>query len=294
MVDQHPRDRRNMTFSQAEGLEPLPQPLALRELSRQTRNLLWEAFYQEFNKHSHGGGYHSIRHLTGDWSKVMYGYHTHFCHHPPDEYNNDYDAQVDFVKNFILSGEWNEIFDFIQYVLRHQNRPYQFEWKVKNALELGRAAYQLVDDDTTIAPKTSPEEGKAIRQAFEELKTSGLDGGRTHLRNAASELTKGEFASCVRESICAVESVARMLDPKAKTLAPALKALKAKTSIHAALAAGFSNIYGYTSDEKGIRHPMLDNPADVDQEDAVFMIGACASFISYMIGKARSSGLIDT
>jgi hypothetical protein len=35
-------------------------------------------------------------------------------------------------------------------------------------------------------------------------------------------------------------------------------------------------LYGYTSDQKGIRHPLLDDgTADVDEADAMFMIGAC-------------------
>ena len=45
-------------------------------------------------------------------------------------------------------------------------------------------------------------------------------------------------------------------------------------------------------DEKGIRHALTEGKADVDMDDAVFMIGACASFVSYLVGKARAAGLI--
>ena len=55
---------------------------------------------------------------------------------------------------------------------------------------------------------------------------------------------------------------------------------------------GFENIYGYTSDEKGVRHALLEGKAQVDREDAVFMLGACASFVTYFVGKARAGGLI--
>jgi hypothetical protein len=55
---------------------------------------------------------------------------------------------------------------------------------------------------------------------------------------------------------------------------------------------GFNSLYGYTSDEQGIRHPMLDDgTANVDETDAIFMIGACAAFISYLINKARIAGI---
>ena len=48
----------------------------------------------------------------------------------------------------------------------------------------------------------------------------------------------------------------------------------------------------YTNDEKGIRHALLDDgTAKVDEADALFTLGACAAFVSYLINKARMSGL---
>jgi hypothetical protein len=77
-------------------------------------------------------------------------------------------------------------------------------------------------------------------------------------------------------------------------LTGALDRLGKSASIHGALKAGFNSIYGYTNDEKGIRHSLLDSSAPkVDETDALFMIGACASFVSYLIGKARVAGLLD-
>lgn len=32
--------------------------------------------------------------------------------------------------------------------------------------------------------------------------------------------------------------------------------------------------------------------ADVDEADAMFMIGACSAFVSYLVNKARSVGLL--
>ena len=56
----------------------------------------------------------------------------------------------------------------------------------------------------------------------------------------------------------------------------------------------FLALYGYTCEEQGIRHPLLDDgTANVDETDALFMIGDCAAFVSYLIGKARSADLLD-
>ncbi|MGQ0446262.1 MAG: hypothetical protein ACT4O2_14345, partial [Beijerinckiaceae bacterium] len=106
------------------------------------------------------------------------------------------------------------------------------------------------------------------------------------------ELTAGNYTSSIRESIHAVESVARTLAPSGK-LSEALAKLEKSAVIHGGLKKGFSSIYGYTSDEQGIRHPLLDDSqAKVDEADALFMIGACAAFVSYMIHKVRLAGLL--
>jgi hypothetical protein len=58
---------------------------------------------------------------------------------------------------------------------------------------------------------------------------------------------------------------------------------------------GFGSLYGFTSDEDGIRHPLLDSvAAQVDETDALFMIGACAAFVSYLINKASTAGLLTS
>jgi hypothetical protein len=75
-------------------------------------------------------------------------------------------------------------------------------------------------------------------------------------------------------------------------LSKALAKLERSGRIHGALKNGFESIYGYTSNEPGIRHPLIDEPgANVDETDALFMLGACAAFVSYLIHKARAAGL---
>ena len=68
-----------------------------------------------------------------------------------------------------------------------------------------------------------------------------------------------------------------------------MQRLESKHHVHSALKRGFTSLYGFTSDEKGIRHPLLDDgTAKVDETDAIFMIGACAAFVSYLINKHRA------
>lgn len=136
------------------------------------------------------------------------------------------------------------------------------------------------------------EEVAAAVRAFEDTSVDGLKGAQAHLRAAAEALTIGQYTDSIRESIHAVESVARVLAPSG-SLGDALAILEKSIAVHGGLRSGFKSIYGYTSDEKGIRHPLLEkDTASVDETDALFMFSACAAFISYLVGKARSAGLI--
>ena len=62
--------------------------------------------------------------------------------------------------------------------------------------------------------------------------------------------------------------------------------------MHSAMKKAFAALYGYASDEKGIRHSLIfEGAAKVDETDAIFMFGACDSFVSYLIGRAKASGI---
>ena len=144
----------------------------------------------------------------------------------------------------------------------------------------------------TIFPVATPEEGTALLESLQTLRQAGLAGSSTHLRNAAQNINQQDWAGGVRESIHAVESVARKIDPKAsRTLAPALKSIEKHGALHPSLKEAFTSLYGYTSGQQGIRHALLDGPqASVGAEEAVFMLGACASFSSYLWRKQVSVG----
>lgn len=65
-------------------------------------------------------------------------------------------------------------------------------------------------------------------------------------------------------------SVARTLACSG-SLDDALAVLEKSTAVHGGLKSGFKAIYGYTSDEEGIRHPLLEtDAANVDETDAIF------------------------
>jgi hypothetical protein len=201
-------------------------------------------------------------------------------------------------KPIFLTGAYTNVFGLLQHFLRQDSPeiarrcPPDLRNSVSTALQIGRAAYRIVDDDT-IVPIGSEAEADTIERTFVDLANAEFHGARSHLRAAAEGLTAGQYSASVRESIHAVESVVRLIEPQ-NDFSKALAILEKKSGIHGALKSGFTAIYGYTSDEKGIRHPLLDDPkAKADETDALFMIGACAAFVSYLINKSRAAGLLD-
>ena len=288
-------DRSKLTFSQAEGIDPLPQPVALGKLPDNARNLLWTKINEELKKSSATTSldvFGKFLVVTKPWRDVLYGYHTYFLIKPGDEFSDKFVDNAREIKKFVLNDKFNKVFDFLQYVMRHDSAPVNFGCFVGNVLHHCMCAYVVVDDGRTIAPMSLPEQGDSIKEAFQVLASGPFEGAQSHLRESAKCINEGDHAGSVRESIHAVESVARRLDPNAKTLTPALEALSKKgVTLHGAFKRGIEKLYGYSSDEPGIRHSLSDKSANVDLEDSVFMFGACASFSAYLVNKARKAGL---
>ena len=280
MSDKDALEPRNVTFSQAHGYEELPQPLKLEELSEEARTLLWSSLYHYVSKESE-------YHVIGRWRNILQTLHLHFHGLPLDEFDSKFRHFINLYKSFIMYEKFNRVFDLLQTIMRHPSCSHEFTKSVAMVFEKCLLAYVVdVTSPPTIYPASVKEEGLSILRATDELSRAGLTGAANHLRKASEYIIQRDYPSAVRESIHAVESTARRIDPNAKDLKSALLKLKQEEALHPALRQGFSNLYGYTSDEQGIRHALIDNPqANVGQDEAVFMLGACASFSSYLARK---------
>jgi hypothetical protein len=277
--------RKSLTFAQAEGAEPLPQQLALKTVSDQLRSMLWFVVHNSMSKQRRYIQYGSGRsRLDGSWAEVLEREHVLRGHQMADEFRNDFDQLVSNLKRVFEHGDYVDIFDLTQWLLRQPEKPIAPE-AIRHALKTSRAAYRLLNDNLTIVPITSDQDADTLQAALVDTSSSEFGGARAHLLAAARELTAGSPAASIRESIHAVESAARVIAGKS-SLSGALQVLKNKGHVHGALEKGFGNLYGFTSDEKGIRHPLLENgAAAVDEYDALFMIGACSAFVSYLINR---------
>lgn len=293
----------HLMFSQRYGYESLPQPMQLEKLSDDLRREIWNATLCFFTI-DRSGNDPSMGMLgaveDGKTPVIIRDVLGEFLRLPHDEIDNRVpfnERHINYrqTKERILRGAFNRVLDLIEIVANLPDKPKgttKFIDIIQRQFERHAAAYWL---DTSshpfrFYPRTSKEQGEATQQAIETIRESSMDGAATHLRQAAEHINARQYADSVADSIHAVESVARVISPKAsKTLDPALDSLQGAGILkHPALVEAFKKLYGYTSDEQGIRHALLDkDSSDVDLHEAVFMFGACASFAAYLVDKQR-------
>ena len=122
------------------------------------------------------------------------------------------------------------------------------------------AGYRFVSGK--LVPVTSEEEIATIEQATSLPDI--LKPVRDHLKQALTLLAQKpapDYRNSIKESICGVESLCKIIAKQPKTtLGPAIAAVEKKTALHASLKDGFHKLYGYTSDAQGIRHALMDEP----------------------------------
>ena len=284
------RELRDLSFSQAQGYQGLPRQLKLEELPQEARVHIWNLFYVYLDDSAERvrSPLSSSTRLGQNWKNILWQVHLWHDNMPLDEWDSRYDVVCDNLKSRIHRLPFNEVFDLIQFVIRQSECPAEFTTSMRNAFSHCRLAYTITEDPPpTIVPAVSKTEGDAIVTSLNELNVAGLTGSASHLRKSAECINRSEWADSIRESIHAVESVVRQIAPgKSRTLTQALKSIDKDGSLHPALIEACKKLYGYTSDEQGVRHPLLDRKVSrVSRDEAVFMLGACASFASYLWRK---------
>ena len=280
-------DRTTLTFRQAEGLEPLPTPLALGEISEEARALIWSTFYRHLNASIHSSSSVVYQPAIGnDWLETLVDWHVRREHRPIDEFQAYPSSVESWLKQIINNWRYDLLFDFLTFVMRHKKGPPIGKYLSQDFRD-ARLAYFI--QDNTIYPAATSQEGATLRTALTDLAQKEYGGARSHITESASLLSVGDWAGSVREAIHAVESVAKVIEPNASTLSDALRKLATSSHMNPNLRRGLEALYNYSSDEAGIRHAkVFEAEANVDQADAAYMLGACASFVSLLIARART------
>ncbi|MFK5890061.1 MAG: hypothetical protein QM486_04955 [Flavobacteriaceae bacterium] len=276
-----------MKFSERLGYKTVRKNLQFESIDINLLNSMWSIFLDLFLLKLEHKNYHGV------YEKYNYTYSLwlNYFKWPTDKSPINLDKSVNIfrlkeeIHSYLYSDStnWFEIYDFFEFSSRYFGA--QCIEMFNKIFEREKAAYRFINGQ--IAPISSNEEISEIEQASEE--NNEFKSVSIHLNTSLKYLSDREnpdYRNSVKESISAVESICKIFtnDDKA-TLGKTLKVLESNGDIHPALKKAFTSLYGYTSDDAGIRHSLMEGSREIDFFEAKFMLATCSSFINLLKGK---------
>ena len=279
-------------FSKRRGLEKPKVKVQIDNIDDDLRISLWN-----------GLTIHFFDKLTGKWlynlpktSVLIISLWIYYFKKPIDElsnWGNDINKEL---KNYFFSCSWDKVYSLIEFVVA--NYPANEDETTINSFfdycngifESEVAGYRFVGGEITQI--TSKQEIEEIEEAL----ATSLTPIQEHLKrslNLLSDKKSPDYRNSIKEAISAVEAICKLISKNDKaTLGDALNEIEKskKIEVHPALKGAFNKMYGYTNDEEGIRHSLIDKE-NVDFEDAKFMLVSCSAFINYLIVKSSKVGI---
>ena len=156
-------------------------------------------------------------------------------------------------------------------------------------LEREMAGYRFTDG--LVTPITDTQELAAIEEAIMETTPAPVGQHLRHALELLSDRTDPNYRNSIKESISAVESlVAKTASAGKPTFGQLLSRLQKERGLHPSLKKAFGSLYGYTSDESGVRHALMEGGRTVDFHEAKFMLVVCSAFVNFVNGKGLVEG----
>ena len=198
---------------------------------------------------------------------------------------DDVEDNLKSFQKWYMSLDWYRVYDFIEAYLAFLP-PKNLNDAIANfndVLTQNNAGYRIVD--RLVIPITSQDE----LDCLEKAQTTAYDSVNIHISKATelfSRRPSPDYENSIKESISAVEAMCCIImDDRKATLGDALKRLNSKgIHLHNAFQRAMSSLYGYTSDEGGLRHGSIDFTG-ASREDAQYMLISCSAFVNYLIAK---------
>ncbi len=272
------------SFSERKGLKPVRDTIQTNSMTDELRNSLWNGLHvaiwdSEGFLHSRHG---AMPEIDGFSEHLWFRYFKR----PIDEragfqYNDRSWRILKTIRDYFFGAQWHEVYDFLEFVVEvfQKSKPRLAEF-LNSILTTEMAAYRFID--RKLIDITSEQEREMLEESLADTRFAGVS---SHLERALALLAdrkQPDYRNSIKESISAVEAMARVVSGNGKaTLGEALKVLEKSGKLHTALKDAFSKLYGYTNDEHGIRHAMLELP-DLSQADAKYFLLSCASFVNYL------------
>ena len=281
-----------MRFSERYGYKPVREIIQKGSMDDNLRNGIWSLFTIYLWNQVDYSSYQSHGNInTSNLKTLIIAYWLNFFKQPIDTIPIQFEKVLYKVRSSFFNCEWHEVYSFIEETLENYPREFKknkefFTKELNKCLEKENSAYRIINNEIT--PITSEQEIQSIEDALKN--TNQYSGVQQHLNQALklmSDRTNPNYSKSMHDSISAVEGLAKiLLEDDSITLGKAIPKLRTKYSLHPVLMESLNKLYGYTSDEDGVRHGS-PNQSAMSYIDAKFMLVACTNFINYLMEKTK-------
>ncbi|MDA8015659.1 MAG: hypothetical protein MPK09_08660 [Gammaproteobacteria bacterium] len=194
---------------------------------------------------------------------------------------------------------WSEIkhdhlnvIDFLELMFRTPGMPKHLADKIENALD--DSLYHIDYSVTPVSVQLTEQHAntKAAQRAIRLARNAGMTAAANHLQKSEKKIGVSDYPGALDECGRALESIVQIIDPdtKKKSLGACLKSPKIKEIFkHSALHGAIIQLYGYLSDEAGVRHSRGNEKSKIDRELAIFFYDVSAAFVEYLVSAHRKS-----
>lgn len=192
----------------------------------------------------------------------------------------------DFIEFFFI----NIPDDFIEYLVLYDKEINPDSYPNKNDILIeinkifnnARVPYRIING--LITPIIDEEEIKEIEKALNV--DDKYKAVKEHLKKALALYSNREhpdYQNSIKESITALEGLNQILTGNSNDFSKTID----KLEIHPALKEGFTKLYGWTCDDKGIRHSSVkyEEPLSAGSSEARYMLITTSAFVNYLIEK---------
>lgn len=278
-----------MRFSERYGHKKVRDIVQIESIDEPLKNALWSLLKIYIWDHVHPntgiyGGYYISDDTNRETYELCRKLWFDFFKVPLDTLDSDWSEVLKQLRRYFFECEWYELYDFIEFCANNYDR-YQFKDRFTRScnltLEKEMSAYRFIDG--VISQITEKEQLAEIEKALEESRGPV----HAHLKRSLELLSSREtpdYRNSIKESVCAVESVVGLVLGSKGSLGQLIKKLEKELNLHPSLKTAFSSLYGYSSDEGGIRHALLESE-NIRFEDAKFFMVVCSAFINFVESK---------
>lgn len=252
-------------------------------INRELQIKLWNIIYQLFRSNlsfDHSTGGHKFK---VEIKKLAYECWSDFFCIELDKKPYADDRFSSEIKPMFFSLVWFKIYDFLEFICSHLNGSLKERFKKDCNLVLTKENSTYIFVGENIVDSITPEE---ITEIEKSLKTPYTEVN-SHIKKSIeflSDKLKPDYENSIKESISAVEALIKIYtnEPN-KTLGALLQ--NPKLTMHASLREGLNKIYGFASDQSGVRHANKKTTISIKYPDALFISIFCSSLINYLILK---------